>query len=93
MLRALHAVIAIRVDKPKDHINGIAIPVFAREELETGTVVASGPGEYDEKGKFTPNPVEEGDRVLLAKGSGRKVPLDGEELLFVTPSEVTAIIK
>jgi co-chaperonin GroES (HSP10) len=90
--RALHAVVAVKVDESQEFKRGIAIPVFAREELDTGTVVSAGPGEYDKNGRFKPNPVSTGDRVLIAKGAGFKVEVEGETLLMLTPSEITGIL-
>jgi chaperonin GroES len=93
MIKPLHAIIAVRVDEPDEMRNGIAIPIFAREELDTGEVVAAGPGEMLNDGTFKVNPVKVGDRILLAKGSGRKMKVEGEELLFITPAEVTGILR
>lgn len=93
MIRALHAVIAVRMDEPEEYKGQIYLHKAVREELETGTVVAAGPGETDNKGKFTENPVKEGDRILIAKGSGVKLDVNGEQLLFVTPTEITGIIR
>lgn len=91
--RALHAIVAVRMDEAPDSIGGIDLPVFAREEVEIGTVVTAGPGEYDDKGVFTENPVKDGDRVIIAKGSGVTMKVGGEELLFLTPNEITGIIR
>ena len=90
-LRAIKGVIAVRMDEGEDTVGGIQL--LKREEVQTGTVVTAGPGIYDSKGKFTPNPVKDGDRVIIAKGSGIKVTVLDEELLFVTPNEITGIIR
>lgn len=92
-LRPLHALITLKMDEAPEFDGMIAIPIFAREELDVGTVVGAGSGETDSKGKFTPCPVKEGDRVLIAKGSGIKMLIDHDYLLFITPNEVTGIIK
>lgn len=92
-LRLLHAVIAIDVDESPKKYGSIEIPTSALKNVETGTVVAAGPGEYDKKGKFFPNPVKEGDRVIFAKGSGTKVKIDEQVYLMVTPREITGILR
>jgi chaperonin GroES len=92
-LRALHAIIAVKLDESPDHSGNIYLIEQARESVDTGTVVAAGPGEYDNKGKFTPTPISEGDRVLIARGSGTKLKVEGEEYVFLTPAEITGIIK
>lgn len=92
-IKPLHAIVAIKVDEPEEYKGSIFVPTFAREELDIGTVVGAGRGETDNKGKFTPNPVKEGDRVLIAKGAGVKMDIDGEELLFVAPNEITGIVR
>lgn len=92
-LRPLHALIAFKMDEAPEFHGMIALPIFAREDLDIGTVVGAGRGETDNKGKFTPNPVKEGDRILIAKGAGIKMVIDFEEFLFITPNEVTGIIR
>ncbi len=91
--RPLHALIVIEMDESPEFDGVIALPVFARHEVDTGTVVAAGKGEYDDNGEFTPNPVKAGDRVLVAKGSGIHIRLDEEDRLFVGPNEITGILK
>lgn len=93
-LRLLHALIAVTVDEPEEFAGSIALPSFARQSVDVATVVAAGPGEYDKKGHFTPNPVKAGDRVLIANGSGIKIRVsEQEEYLFLTPNEVTGILR
>lgn len=92
-LRALHAIVVVKIDEAPDSEGQIFLLESQREQIDTGTVVASGKGEYDNKGKFTPNPIKEGDRVLIASGAGTNIKVEDEELLFLTPSEITGIIK
>lgn len=92
-LRLLHALIAVKMDEADEFAGLISVPIYAREELDTGTVVYAGPGETNIKGKFIQNPVKEGDRVFVASGAGIKINFDEQDLLFLTPNEITGIIR
>ena len=61
--------------------SGIIIPDTAKEKPQEGTVVAVGPGKKDE-----PTTVKVGDKVLYGKYSGSELKLDGNCLLYTSPS-------
>jgi chaperonin GroES len=71
---------------------GIYIPETVNDDKGTkrGTVVAIGPGRYDD-GELIPVSVKVGDEVLYQWGDTIKV--DGTEYVIVRESEITAIIK
>lgn len=48
-------------------------------QLNTGKVVAVGPGHHDREGKLIPVSVKEGDTVLLPEYGGTEVKLDDKE--------------
>ena len=73
--------------------SGIIIPETAdKEKPAKGTVVAVGPGKYED-GTLTPMSVKVGDEVLFAKYGYDEVKVDGEEYFILSESSVLAVIK
>lgn len=72
--------------------SGIVLPDTAREKPTKATVIAAGPGKYDDNGKLIPMPVKEGDIVVFAKYAGTEVKLDGEEYLVLRASDLIGIL-
>ena len=71
--------------------SGLVIPDTAKEKPQEGTVVAVGPGRWDEDGeKRIPLDVSEGDEVLYSKYGGTEISVDGEDLLVLRESDVLA---
>jgi chaperonin GroES len=52
---------------------GILLPDSAQEKPKEGTVIAVGPGKYDEQGKLQSLTVKIGDRVLFSSYAGTEV--------------------
>lgn len=71
---------------------GIVLPETAKEKPQKGTVLATGPGERNDKGERIPLDVQVGDVVLYAKYSGTEVKYDGKKLLILRESDVFAIL-
>ena len=72
--------------------SGIIIPDTAQEKADRGTVVAVGPGRWNEDGDArVPLSVAEGDRVIFQWGD--KIEFGGEEYYLVSESNISAIIK
>ena len=92
--RPLHdRVVVRRIEEDDRTKGGIIIPDTAKEKPQQGEIVAVGPGAPDEKGKVQPLDVKPGDRVLFGKWSGTEVKLDGEELLIMKESDISACSK
>ncbi len=72
---------------------GIVLPDTAKEKPQRGTVLAAGPGERDDNGKYIPMDVKAGDVVLYAKYSGTEIKLDGKKLLILRESDLLAIVE
>ena len=72
--------------------SGIVLPDTAKEKPSKATVLAVGPGKYDESGKLIPMPVKKGDVVVFAKYSGTELKLDGEEYLVMRASDLMGIL-
>jgi len=71
---------------------GIVLPETAKEKPQKGKVLAVGPGERDDDGKFIPMDVKEGDIVLFAKYSGTEIKVEGKKLLILRESDLLAIV-
>jgi chaperonin GroES len=72
--------------------SGIVIPDTAKEKPQEGSVVAVGPGKYDDNGKRIPLDVAVGDVVLYSKYGGTEVKYSGEEYLVLSARDVLAKI-
>ena len=74
--------------------SGLVIPDTAQEKPQEGTVVAVGPGRWDEDGeKRIPLDVAEGDTVIYSKYGGTEVKASGEEYLVLSARDILAIIE
>lgn len=71
---------------------GIVLPETAKEKPQKGKVLAAGPGDRDDKGKYIPMDVKDGDMVLFAKYAGTEIKLDGKKLLILRESDLLAIV-
>ncbi len=79
---------------PKDEVSasGIIIPDSAKQEAPSkGTVVAVGPGRYDD-GDLLPMTVQVGDTILFSKYGYDEVKVDGQEYYILAESSVLAIL-
>lgn len=73
--------------------SGIIIPeTVEKEKPMRGTVVAVGPGKFDD-GVVVPMQVQEGDEVLFSKYGYDEVKVDGVEYYILVESQILAIIK
>ena len=70
--------------------SGIVIPDTAKEKPQEGTVLAVGPGRYDDSGKRIPIDVAEGDVVIYSKYGGTEVKYAGKEYLLLSARDVLA---
>lgn len=71
---------------------GIIIPDTVSEDrgAKQGTVIAVGPGRYEE-GKLVPMTVKEGEDVLFEWGT--KIRHDGQEYYIIAESSILAVVK
>lgn len=80
-------------EKEEKTVSGIIIPDTANKEKPAkGTVVAVGPGRYED-GKLVPMTLKVGDKVLFSKYGYDEVKIDNENYFVLTESSVLAIIK
>ena len=72
--------------------SGIIIPeTVSKEKPEQGTVVAVGPGKFDD-GECIPMSVSVGDRVLFSKYGYDEVKVEGVEYFIVSENNILAVI-
>ena len=71
--------------------SGLVIPDTAKEKPQEGTVMAVGPGCF-ENGNRIPLDIKEGDVVLYSKYGGTEVKYNNEEYLVLSSRDVLAII-
>ena len=72
--------------------SGLVIPDTAKEKPQEGTVVAVGPGRFDD-GVRVPMDVKVGDVVLYSKYGGTEVRNGNEELLVLSAHDILAIVE
>jgi chaperonin GroES len=69
--------------------SGLYLPDQAKEKPQRGTVLAVGPGRYED-GKRIPMLVAEGDEVVYARYGGTEITIDGEEYVILREIDVLA---
>ena len=72
--------------------SGLVIPDTAKEKPQEGTVLAVGPGRFED-GARVPLDVKVGDKVLYSKYGGTEVKYSGEEYLVLSARDVLAVIE
>ena len=71
--------------------SGIVLPDAAQEKPQLGTILAVGPGRYNEKGDLTPLQTKVGDTVIFSKYGGTEFKENGKEYLIIKESDILAI--
>lgn len=72
-------------------VSGIVIPDTAKEKPQEGSVVAVGPGRFDD-GERVPLDIKVGDTVIYSKYGGTEVKVKGEEYLILSARDVLAVV-
>ncbi len=72
--------------------SGLVIPDTAKEKPQEGTVLAVGPGRFED-GNRVPLDVKVGDVVIYSKYGGTEVKYNGEEYLVLSARDVLAVIE
>jgi chaperonin GroES len=70
---------------------GIILPDTAKEKPIEGSIVAVGPGKYED-GKLVDLTVKVGDTVLYGKYGGTEITVEGEEYLIMRESDIYGIV-
>jgi chaperonin GroES len=72
-------------------VSGIVIPDTAKEKPQEGTVVAVGPGRFED-GTRVPLDVAVGDKVIYSKYGGTEVKVKGDDYLILSARDVLAVL-
>jgi chaperonin GroES len=81
-------------DAEQTTASGLVIPDTAKEKPQEGTVLAVGPGKFNEDGDArVPLDISVGDTVLYSKYGGTEVKYNGEEYLVLSARDVLAVIE
>ncbi|KAL7599471.1 10 kDa chaperonin, mitochondrial [Lactuca sativa] len=78
LIPCFNRVLVEKIIPPSKTSAGILLPE-ASSKLNSGKVIAVGPGSRDAEGKLLPLCVKEGDTVLLAEYGGTEVKLDDKK--------------
>ena len=79
-------------DAEQTTASGLVIPDTAKEMPQEGTVLAIGPGRFED-GQRVPLDVSVGDIVLYSKYGGTEVKYRGEEYLVLSARDVLAVLE
>ena len=91
-LKPLEDRIVVRANEEENTTSsGIVIPDTAKEKPQEGTVVAVGPGRFED-GARVPLDVAVGDTVIYSKYGGTEVKVEGEEYLILSARDVLAVV-
>lgn len=78
-------------EEEKTTSSGIVIPDTAKEKPQEGSVIAVGPGRFED-GARVPLDVNVGDKVIYSKYGGTEVKVKGEEYLILSARDVLAVL-
>ena len=92
-IKPLEDRIVIRqVEAEQTTASGIVIPDTAKEKPQEGTVLAVGPGRF-ENGQRLPLDIKEGDTVIFSKYGGTEVKFGADEYLILSARDVLAVVE
>jgi len=77
------------LEEEETTVSGIVLPDTAKEKPQRGTVLAVGPGRYED-GKLVPLDVATGDEIIYSKYGGTEVKVGIDEYLILRESDVLA---
>ena len=92
-IKPLEDRIVIKINEAEEKTaSGLVIPDTAKEKPQEGTVVAVGPGRFDD-GVRVPMDVKVGDVVLYSKYGGTEVKVGADDLLVLSARDILAIVE
>ena len=93
MLRPLDDRILVkRVEKNNKSEGGILLPDTVQEKPMEGTVLAVGPGKWED-GQRKPLHVKKGDRVVFGPWAGDEISVNKEDLLVIREEDIIGVLK
>ena len=91
-LRPLYDRVVIKRDEAATVSEGGIVIAGEGEQPDIGTVLAAGQGKILEDGSVRPMSVKEGDRVVVAKGTGMETEYDGEPVVIVFEQDIVGVL-
>jgi chaperonin GroES len=79
-------------EQESQRASGIYIAETAKEKPQKGTIVAVGPGRWED-GKVEPMNVKVGDTVLFAKYAGTEIRLNDDDVLIMSQKDILAKVQ
>ena len=87
-------IVVQQIEAERTTASGLVIPDTAAEKPQEGTVLAVGPGRWDEIGsRRIPLDIKVGDTVVYSKYGGAEVKCNNEEYLVLSARDVLAVIE
>ena len=80
------------IEEEESTYGNIVVPDMGKDRPDFGTVLAVGPGRYDNSGNLIPTCLEIGQKVIMPKYGANTVELKGEEYVLASESEILGII-
>ena len=80
------------IEAEESTYGNIVVPDMGKDRPDFGTVLAVGPGRYDNSGNLIPTRLEIGQKVIMPKYGANTVELKGEEYVLASESEILGII-
>ncbi|XP_019191026.1 PREDICTED: 10 kDa chaperonin, mitochondrial-like [Ipomoea nil] len=87
----LNRVLVEKINAPAKTTSGILLPEKS-SKLNSGKVVAVGPGLRDKSGNVVPVALKEGDNVLLPDYGGTQVKLDDKEYHLYRDEDILGVL-
>ena len=80
------------IEEEESTYGNIVVPDMGKDRPDFGTVLAVGPGRYDNSGNLIPTRLEIGQKVIMPKYGANTVALKGEEYVLASASEILGFI-
>jgi len=80
------------IEEEESTYGNIVVPDMGKDRPDFGTVLAVGPGRYDNNGNLIPTGLKTGQKVIMPKYGANTVELEGEEYVLASESEILGII-
>lgn len=93
MLKPLTDHVVVELDAPSDKSHGgIVIPQTAAKKVNSGTLVAVGPGRLNNEGQRLVMSVKKGDKVMFTEWAGTEVEVGKNKYRIMTEGDILAVI-
>ena len=80
------------IEAEESTYGNIVVPDMGKDRPDFGTVLAVGPGRYDNNGNLIPTGLKTVQKVIMPKYGANTVEIEGEEYVLAAESEILGII-